>query len=308
MDELKSFGFLWFIVLFVALVTAGPARATINIDVNGVQKAVVFLYATMANGEVDKSRPVGTGFLVGVPLKSAADKVYPVLITARHMFDPIWAQCGGTNPERIFVRINKKDSGPTPSPNSIVFIPIQLTNESRPTWHHHQDEDVDAAAISFSVPQSEVDALLIPLEMFPTKAESAAQSIGDPVMSAGLLPNLPGNPRNYPIFKFGHISNIPAEDVETRCFEKGPTFRVRVWLIAANLVPGNSGSPIFHVPLGGSGVSFGGTRPMLLGVQSMSFPGADVAGMTPINYVYEILQVMLPDGNFERTVPKQAPE
>jgi hypothetical protein len=40
---------------------------------------------------------------------------------------------------------------------------------------------------------------------------------------------------------------------------------------------------------------------MLLGVQSISFLGADVAGMTPISFVYEILQSMnLRDGDFHR--------
>ena len=43
----------------------------------------------------------------------------------------------------------------------------------------------------------------------------------------------------------------------------------------------------------------GGTRAMLLGVQSMSFGGADITGMTPINFVYEILQsLVLPDAAF----------
>jgi hypothetical protein len=49
----------------------------------------------------------------------------------------------------------------------------------------------------------------------------------------------------------------------------------------------------------------GGTRPMLLGVQSLSFLGADVAGMTPIKFVYEILQKMnLPDPDFGIETPK----
>ena len=40
---------------------------------------------------------------------------------------------------------------------------------------------------------------------------------------------------------------------------------------------------------------------MLLGIQSISFLGADVAGMTPINFVYEILQgIALPDSDLHR--------
>jgi hypothetical protein len=45
----------------------------------------------------------------------------------------------------------------------------------------------------------------------------------------------------------------------------------------------------------------GGTRAMLLGAQSMSFGGADITGMTPINFVYEILQsLVLPDAALHR--------
>jgi hypothetical protein len=280
------------------------AQASINIDVDGVQKAVVFLYGATANGEVDKQRPLGTGFFVGVPIKNNSSKVYPVLVTARHIFDPVWAKCGGSNPTMVFARINKREENVEKGASRVAFIPIQLTAGDQAVWSHHADDDVDAAAIIIGIPQSDVDASALPISMFPTAQETAAQSIGDPIMSAGLLPNLPGISRNYPIFKFGQISNIPAEDVETRCFAQGPTFSVKVWLIAANLVPGNSGSPMFHVPLGGSGVSFGGTRPMLLGVQSLSFLGADVAGMTPIKFVYEILQKMnLPDPDFGGSKP-----
>jgi hypothetical protein len=47
---------------------------------------------------------------------------------------------------------------------------------------------------------------------------------------------------------------------------------------------------------------------MLLGVQSISFLGADVAGMTPIKYVYDVLQdIGFPDADFHRGPPSPAP-
>jgi hypothetical protein len=50
---------------------------------------------------VDLAHPLGTGFLVGVPIKSSPGKVYPVLVTARHIFDSVWAKCGG--PAMLFL-------------------------------------------------------------------------------------------------------------------------------------------------------------------------------------------------------------
>ena len=298
---------LWALVCFLDF--CGPAQATININVDAVQKSVVFLYAADAQGVVEKTRPIGTGFLVGIPLKSDAKRSYVVLVTARHLVDPTWAKCGVTNPSVVYMRLNKKSYTPGSTESGFDFVPVQLSEQGRSTWVHHNQDDVDAAVAPVPVNlDQEFDIALIPVELFPTDAELASQSIGDPVMSAGLMPALPGIRRNYPIFKFGQISNIPSEDVETRCTPQQPSFFVKVWLIAANLIPGNSGSPIFHVPLGGFGILIGGTRPMLLGVQSMSFGGADIAGMTPINFVYEILQnIPLPDGDLHRgpmpTVP-----
>lgn len=276
--------FFTMVISFVGI--CSPLWASININVDAVQKTVVFLYSADANGAVDKTRPMGTGFLVFIPLKSDPKHGYRVLVTARHMLDPAWAKCGVENPNVIYARVNKKSEK-----FGVEFVAIRLTDQGKPTWAHHTDNEVDAAVAPIIINEDLFDVDSVPVELFPTEAETALQSIGDPVMSAGLLPFLPGNARNYPIFKFGQISNIPSESIETRCvLPQGPTFLVKVWLIAANLVPGNSGSPIFHVPLGGSGVSIGGTRPMLLGVQSLSYIGSDVAGMTPIKFVYEILE------------------
>ena len=292
------------VTLIVAMSLCFQTTATINIDTNVVQKSVVFLYAADAQGEVDKNKPVGTGFLIAIPLKSDPKHAWVVLVTARHVVDPSWAKCPVSNPTIMYMRLNRKAYTPNSSDIGFDFVPVQLVEQGKQAWFHHAEDDVDAAVLRLSKDLGQ-DFDLVPLsiEVFPTDAELAAQSIGDPVMSAGLMPALPGIRRNYPVFKFGHISNIPAEDIETRCVPQPqqPTFFVKVWLIAANLIPGNSGSPIFHVPLGGSGVSFGGTRPMLLGVQSTAFAGADIAGMTPINFVYDILQKMdLPDADLHQ--------
>jgi hypothetical protein len=92
---------IFWLTLGGALSLSLPTSATINIDTNAVQKSVVFLYAADAQGNVDRNKPSGTGFLVSVPLKSDHTRSYVVLVTARHMVDPSWAKCPASNPTVI---------------------------------------------------------------------------------------------------------------------------------------------------------------------------------------------------------------
>ena len=73
-------------------------------------------------------------------------------------------------------------------------------------------------------------------------------------------------------------------------------------MIAANLVPGNSGSPILYAP-----PRYSGARPILLGVQSTSYVSADLVGMAPIQVLIDSLRTPpLPDmdvSEFDRPQP-----
>src|ERR1039458_1614001 len=117
-----------------------PLLASININVDAVQKSILLLYAADPNGAVDKTRPIGTGFLVFIPLKSDPKHGYRVLVTARHMLDPTWAKCGIENPSVIYARVNKKSEK-----FGVEFVRIQLVDQGKPTWVHHADNEVDAA-------------------------------------------------------------------------------------------------------------------------------------------------------------------
>jgi hypothetical protein len=130
----------------------------------------------------------------------------------------------------------------------------------------------------------------ISVSSFASVDEQKFMGVGDQITSAGLVPGKSGENRNYPFFKFGHISTVPEEGTFIACEPSMPALRLeRVWFIAANLVPGNSGSPIYYLPFGGNGSSFGG-RPALLGVQSSSIVEADLAGMTPVEDVFKIIE------------------
>jgi hypothetical protein len=83
---------------------------------------------------------------------------------------------------------------------------------------------------------------------------------------------------------------------------------MKVWFVAANLAPGNSGSPIYYVPPGFGGLQIVNQRPLFLGIQSVSFVLYDVAGMTPAQYVYTMIEKMkLPDSDLRRNVQPKKP-
>jgi hypothetical protein len=233
-----------------------------------------------------------------MPHKTSPNTEFRALATARHIIDPKWAKCPGENPKLLFVRVNSKSIGGE-TDSAAIFLPMPLYNDGPAAWLRPDDPQIDAALVPVQLDGWNADFNSISIRDFPTDVEERTLSIGDPIVSAGLLPHLNGTIRNYPIFKFGQISSIPTEPIKTSCGQGSPPFGVKVALVAANLVPGNSGSPIFYVPGGGGGISFGG-RPLLLGVQSFSYIGADVSGMTPVRYLYEMLRKHFDEADLER--------
>jgi hypothetical protein len=283
--------------------------ASINLNTKAVQESVVFLYPAVPGTHLvdgDSSRAVGTGFLVRIPSKADSGRGALVLITARHIVEPSWAYCPGPDPEVIFMRVNKPNYDPGKDKSGVDYLALPLRKGKDPNYLVNPDDRVDAAVLILE--PTEYPGFLvnmtIPISDFASDEELKFLGIGDPIASAGLVPGKSGENRNYPFFKFGNISSVPAEGTFTACGASRPALRlVRVWFIAANLVPGNSGSPIYYLPPGGNGVSLGG-RAMVLGVQSSSILEADLACMTPIKDVLKIIEDHFAGGNLYRGVPK----
>jgi hypothetical protein len=276
--------------VLLALFSVLPVlRGSSNINIESIKKAVVFLYKADSAGNAS---PTGTGFLVSIPLLSQPSQAYWFLVTARHIVDPKWAGCDEPQPEVIGMRVNTKDYDPQKNESGVAFVRIDLFENGTPLWRHHTDDNVDVAAILLDArafKNFDVGQLLI--ADFATEEEAKNLRATDPVVSAGLLPAYPGVNRNYPVLKFGNISTQPGELVAAQCVPSKSRL-LHLWLLAINLIPGNSGSPIFYVPEGANGAQFGGGRPMLIGLQSMSFGGTDIAGMTPAQYIFETIQAM----------------
>jgi hypothetical protein len=281
--------------LFAPVTRVSGSSMPLNVGV--VLKSVVFLYYPTATGF-----EVGTGFLVDIPSKTDPKRSSVVIVTARHLVDPKWEGCGRQNPRSIFARVNVKNFKLGQEQAATDQIPLDLGEGSKTYWYKSPNDLVDIAIIPLS--ESTVaqfmkdDVHLLPVADFATKAETEHYNvgIGDPIVTAGLVPALLTTERNYPAFKFGHISNIPQEPIEMIC-EKGDKPLPRdVWLLAGNFVGGNSGSPVFLLPP----VPSAAHRVMLIGIIAGSIPDVDLGQMVPSEYVFDVIQAHYPSGNMFR--------
>jgi hypothetical protein len=305
------------LALAVLNMVVAPLKAGLTINTETVRRCVVFLYAAGSDGREDTEHPLGTAFLVAVPLASDAKKSYVLLVTARHIVDPQWACLPGIAPEVAWVRLNKKQYDSEKDETGLAYMPLLLRQDGRQRWFRHRRDDIDVAVVLLNAMKfAECDLTAISVSDFGKPEEVKLISAGDDVVTAGLIPGRSGRKRNYPYFKFGKVSNILEEPFEQSC-ASGEIRALRLWFVAADLVPGNSGSPIFYQPPGSGGTLLGAPvmRPVLLGLQSLAFydqlPGwpamsAGVVGMTPVHYIYETIEQMaLPDSDLYRGRPEE---
>jgi hypothetical protein len=264
-----------------------------NINTEAVKQSVVFIYPAGPDGKANTSAPDATGFLVSVPTTDTPPKYYWFLVTARHVFDPQWTGCSnmGADPERVFVRVNMLHFDAAKDPTGVDYVELDLVSGATRLFTVSSD-DSDAAVIVVNPSKFDVNKYAlntVQMADFATDDEMKKLAIGDDVVSAGLMPLYTGVKRNYPVFKFGKVSDVPDEDVPVLCGQ-GAGRSIKEVLIAASMFPGSSGSPIFFVPAGANGLMFGGGRTFLAGLQSTWYgPGADIAGMTPVQAIYEAL-------------------
>lgn len=295
------------VVAIVMAVSASGASLPINTDV--IQRSVVFLYYTRPGAAPE----VGTSFLIEIPLKDDK-RSHWALLTARHVVDPEWAGCPWPNPQSITLRMNTSDykSGdnrPGVWEKSIPLVPND-------TWVHHTNDDVDAALIGIINPdeiKAHTDAVPIRIADFgkQQEIEQFKIGVGDGIISAGLVPELLDVKRNYPALKFGKISNVMTEPVKLRCGEGTVPRDMLNWILAGNFVGGNSGSPVFLLPLEfmiGGPLTYSGPRPMLLGLLSGSISNADLGEMVPVELLFDIIARAYPDSDLFRGAEKDRPK
>jgi hypothetical protein len=291
------------VALLLVVSVLSPSRAQmINTDV--VRRSIVFLLYPRSD---DPSKiSVGTGFLLGIPSKADPKLSYKFIVTARHVIDPEWAGCPWKNPESLTVRVNTKDYQPGVSVTGVWQDNLSLVLNGHKTWAAHSDDRIDIAIIAVPLEMQNAfdkqDVNTIGSDSFGSSDEMKQVNIGANLISAGLVPGLWSQTRNYPAFKFAKVSYIPDEPLKMQC-EGGPAKDRLAWLIAGTFVEGNSGSPIFLQPLEfnlGPPFKFTGPRPMGVGILSGLLPGADLGEMVPEQYLFEIVEKYMPDADTHR--------
>lgn len=290
-------------LLWVASFGISPAITSLNVPV----VTIVFFFASDPAGNVIKDKLVATGFLVLVPNK-LGENTYPLLVTARHVVDPVWAGCDRSNPARLYIRVNNMRFDPNADQTGVSYLPIDLTANGAATWLKSEDESVDVSVLKAprELLSGNYDIKFLNFRNFGKPDEISKIGVGSQTASAGLVPGLEGKKRNNPIFHFGRIASVPDEMVDFTCKQDSQPRPFRVWWLATTLVPGTSGSPIFFDPLfpPGADMTAGEPRGMIIGLQSLAMGGADLAGMTPAKYIIDVINRSVgPDADLSFGVP-----
>lgn len=173
--------------------------------------------------------PYATGFFVAIPCESpelnAMEMYY--FVTAKHIANDL-------RDRDICFSANKKGGGIT------YDIP-----RIAPVWFlHPTDANADVPIIQVALSPGLLDAALVSIDSFglPQRLRDLNVGIGNDVYSIGLFSPFPGNERNVPIVRFGNVSMMPAETIQT---ELGYT---EMYLVEARSIGGMSGSPVFVRP------------------------------------------------------------
>jgi hypothetical protein len=156
-------------------------------------------------------------------------------------------------------------------------------------WFYPESDSVDLAYTIIDKQKLldlKADVHSLTFDSIATQEQSDGMRVGDEIVSAGLLVGASGTLANYPIFKWGNISSFNGEPIHVGPIcPQGKSLDLFEGLVAASLVPGNSGSPIFVIP----NEQHPGNI-FLAGVQSISILGNDVAGMAPIRSFVDSLK------------------
>ncbi len=176
----------------------------------------------------DKFQSFATGYLVGFLTKSkAADgkNIYLVyLVTNRHVFKDMSA---------VTLRFNLREAG-----HKLYTLNL-LDNNKQPLWLTPANPSIDIAIIPINTPLLIKDGIHFDFIweeniLFSSNFNVTGVSQGDGVFALGFPMGLAGVDKNYAIVRGGIISRLDTEILEKN----------HMFLIDANIFPGNSGGPV----------------------------------------------------------------
>lgn len=179
----------------------------------------VFIYETEAHANAGTFSG-GSGFFVGVPLEVNKEKTQLYVVTARHVLKD-WL-----NP---VIRLNLLSGG-------FKALP---TNRAR--WIDHPDkDDLSVLPLPIGVEDDEYILSCAFLKDFVDFNRSTVIFPGDEVFMVGRFFSHEGKEQNAPVVRFGNISMMASQPMQSEFKDDQQTFLVEQWSL-----PGYSGSPVF---------------------------------------------------------------
>jgi S1-C subfamily serine protease len=168
---------------------------------------------------------MGTGFIIGKPIKPGADTSYYVLVTAAHVLESV-------KDNTIVLHLRKKKG------NGYVRTPLEITirKDDKKLWNKHPK--VDVAAMYVSLPNG-TDIALLPTTFLATDEilETYEVRPGDQLFALGYPLGQESNSAGFPILRAGILASYPIL----------PTRETEDFLFDFEVYKGNSGGPVFLI-------------------------------------------------------------
>ena len=208
-----------------------------------IKEVVVFIYIEGPKGELV---PNGTGFLVGVEHPRNAERMFPYLVTAKHVLSQtqdvllphVFLKPNGPFLPHVFLRLEKKSGA-----LEIIKIPL-VPHDAEQNVFLHQDPTVDLAVIPLWLKEDVFAYKIFPENLILSQEKFSELNIteGSDIFFAGLFTPYLGEKKNYPVVRFGHIALITSEKINWN------GTMMDLYLIETFSYGGNSGAPIFFYP------------------------------------------------------------
>lgn len=226
---LRAIGIALFVELFMLYFAADLcAEESKRPELKDICNSVVFLFSEEGSPQLagQKARPIGTGFIMGLRLKSNPALVFKFVITNAHVVRDL---------PRLVVRVNNASN------NSSTLHSVDLSK----SLITPSDHSMDLAAFPLpDIPGNSLTILDYSYVLGDADLARAEVEQGSEVVALEYLEPYAGFGRNFPAMRFGHISLITNEkwwtlnDVD---YQQG-------YVVEIYNAPGSSGSPVVLQP------------------------------------------------------------
>jgi hypothetical protein len=219
------------VVLFACVVAHAHGQNKIGPDINDVLMHSTFRIFGPSATEATK-QSTGTCFLVGMPMPTNPGRSWFVLVTAKHVLEGISGQTA-----TMVVRQRTADA---PAGYTRMTYSIQIRKGTAPLWTAHPSVDLAAMYITLPI-QAAATVQIATIKLLATDDIYKQLEVhpGDELSTLGFPHGVEG-PLGFPILRKGTIASYPL----------GPASAIKSILLDIEVIPGNSGGPVYYGQIG----------------------------------------------------------